>query len=110
MIRALVIILLSVQLSALEFLGVDYSQSDKQGHFWLGAAVSGVSMLALDHWKPTAPWYTRALVGIGSATIVGIGKEYADSRDPLHHTTDRNDAVATITGGSIVALSLSWSF
>ena len=62
--KTLVILLLVflAHLPALEILGVDYSQPDKQGHFILGAATSAVAMLALDRWKPDAKWYTRAAV------------------------------------------------
>lgn len=104
------LLLLFAQVSALEILGVDFSQSDKVGHFWLGAATAGVAMLALDHWKPEAPWYTRALVGTGAAALVGAGKEWADSGDLDHHTVDRKDFIATTLGGATVALSLCWNF
>lgn len=106
----LLVLMVNATLPALEILGVDYSQSDKQGHFWLGAAVSAVAMIALDRWRPEAPWYERAAVGLGSAALVGAAKEWADGRDPLHHTQDRRDWIATTTGGAVVAFSLCWRF
>ncbi len=110
MIRALILIVFLAHISALEILGVDYAQSDKQGHFWLGAAVSAVSMLALDRWKPDAAWYTRALVGTGAAAAVGAGKEWYDTGHIDRHTPDRKDFIATTMGGAVVALSLCWKF
>ncbi len=110
MIRSLLLLPLLANLSALEILGVDYSQSDKQGHFILGAATSAVSMLALNMVKPDAKWYTRAAVGIASSAIVGAAKEWSDSHDLLHHTVDQDDFVATVTGGTVAALTLCWRF
>ncbi len=110
MIRSLLILLLLAHLPAVEVLGVDYSQSDKQGHFILGAATSALAMLALDRWKPEAAWYTRAAVGTAAAAAVGAGKEWYDSKHLDVHTVDRKDFIATTTGGAVVALSLCWRF
>ncbi len=80
------------------------------GHFWLGAGTAGVSMLALERWDPEARWYTKLLVGVGSAALVGAAKEWSDGKDPIHHTVDQDDFVATTIGGATVALTLSWKF
>jgi hypothetical protein len=108
--RLILVILLCATLPAVEFLGVDYSQKDKQSHFVLGALTASLSMLALDMIKPDAPWYARALVGTGSAALVGAVKEVADGRDPDRHTVETDDFVATLTGGACVAITLCWRF
>ncbi len=108
MIRCALLFMVLARLSALEILSVDYAQSDKQGHFWLGAGTAGVAMLGIDRWKPEAPWYTRMLVGTATAALVGAGKEWSDSHDLTHHTVDSKDFIATATGGVCVALCMSW--
>ena len=110
MIRLAALSLIASCLSAVEILGVDYSQKDKQGHFTLGVLTASLSMLAFDMIKPDSPWWQRALVGTGSAALVGGAKEYADSKDPLNHVVESDDFVATLTGGLVVSLTLSWRF
>ncbi len=110
----LLMVLLS-PLSAVEFMGVDYSEQDKQGHFILGAATASISMLAYErfcearHQDPPA-WWQSAAVGIASSVVVGAVKEWSDSRDPNHHSVDRDDFIATTTGGAAVSLTLCWRF
>jgi len=109
--RPLIAIMLAVAaLPAVEILGVDYSEKDKQGHFALGVLTSSLSMLAFDMVKPDATWWQRALVGTGSAALVGAAKEYADSRDPLNHVVESDDFVATLTGGMCVSFTFCWRF
>lgn len=91
-----------------EFLGVDYKQQDKQQHAILGAAVAGTSILVLEKFVPEAKWYTKAAVGIVASAVVGAAKEWSDSHDLAHHCVERDDFVATATGGALVALTLSW--
>jgi hypothetical protein len=110
MIRALIILLMLAPLSALEVLGVDYRQTDKQGHFTLGACASAIAMLILDRIEPDAKWYARALVGTASAAAVGVGKEWYDSRHLDRHAVEADDVIATTTGGAVVALTLCWKF
>ncbi len=110
MIRCLLLALLAARLPALEILGVDYAQSDKQGHAILGFGVASAAMEITEWVKPEARWYTKAAVGVLAAATVGLVKEYADSRDPLHHCVEADDFVATTSGGAIAALTLCWKF
>jgi hypothetical protein len=98
------------QLSAVEFLGVNYDQDDKRSHFVLGVATSGLALATWDLVRPEAAWYEKLAVGIGSAAIVGAAKEWADGNDPLHHTQDRYDFIATTTGGAAFTLCFCWTF
>lgn len=110
--KVLLAIFAIAQLPAVEpiFLGVDYRESDKQGHFWLGAATSGVAILGLEKLDPDARWYTKAAVGMAASAAVGAIKEWRDSGDLTHHTVDSKDFLATATGGATVALTLCWKF
>ena len=109
MIRAIPFLLLLAPLSAMEILGVDYSESDKQSHAVLGAASAAIAMLAADRVDAEYPWYVRAGIGMAAATFIGVFKELSDAnRDG--HTAERDDAVATITGGVVVAFTLCWEF
>ena len=94
----------------LEFLGVDYKQQDKQQHAILGAAVAGTSILVLEKFVPDAKWYTKAAVGIIASAVVGAAKEWSDSKDLDHHCVEKDDFVATATGGALVSLTLCWDF
>lgn len=94
----------------LKFLGTDFTQEDKIGHFWLGAATSGVAILALEKINPEAKWYTKMLVGTVMAAVIGAAKEGFDTQDIAHHDPDRHDFIATTTGGAAVAMTMSWKF
>jgi len=104
------VLLLCASLPAVEFLGVDYSQTDKQQHVIAGAAASAIALVIVDRIDPAAPWYVRAGAGVLAAAAVGAGKEWYDSRHRDSHTTDINDFTATTMGGAVVAFSLCWSF
>ena len=110
MIRSLLILCLLARLSAVEILGVDFSQADKQGHFWLGAATAAVALVIVDRVEPDAKPIERAAIGIAASSLVGAGKEWYDSHHTDRHTVDRKDFVATALGGAMVSLSLCWRF
>lgn len=112
--RYLLIILFftSSTLPALEltFLGTDFTQSDKEGHLWLGAAVAGGSILALEKINPEAKWYTKLLVGTVMSAVIGAAKEGFDTQDRQHHDPDVRDFIATSTGGALASTTFCWKF
>jgi hypothetical protein len=89
----------------------DLGQPDKQGHAAVGVVVGAVASLGADLVVRRPTWWTRALVGIAAAAVVGAAKEVADAHLP-HHDPDPKDAIATVAGGTVGALSISlaWRF
>lgn len=102
-------LLVGGHLAALDLLGVDYDQSDKREHFLVGASTSAISLLLIERYEPEMRWYNKLLISTASAALVGIAKETADSFDPGHHSAEKDDVIATVTGGLVVSLSCSWS-
>lgn len=88
----------------------DLHEEDKQGHVALGAAVAAGTALGLYLVWPDAPRWARIVIPTVAAIGVGIAKEGQDSLDPIHHTVDAKDAIATGAGGAVVAVGLSFSF
>ena len=76
---------------------------DKKLHlvagFLIAAAVVALSFLA------AMPTVQRLLLGVGVATVVGVGKEVYDGKHPATHTRDGRDALATIIGGVVGAIA-----
>jgi predicted aconitase len=88
----------------------DLTEEDKQGHVALGAAVAAGSALGLYLVWPEAPRWARIVIPTVAASVVGVVKEAEDSYDPLHHTVDAKDAVATGFGGFVTAVGISFTF
>jgi len=63
--------------------------SDKQAHFFLGAAVAS-----------TVALYSNPLLGLGLCFVVAVGKELYDATG--RGTPEVWDAVATMLGGALV--------
>jgi uncharacterized protein YfiM (DUF2279 family) len=83
---------------------------DKQKHIGVSSLISlTTSSIAeyrgaskLDSW----------LVGVGACLLIGISKEFYDSKS-LNHTEDINDIYADLGGaiiGSTIAIGFSWRF
>lgn len=82
--------------------------TDKIAHAWTEAALAAVLLVmfgipAACVWGRTAFLVTLAVIFLALVSVA-IGKEIADACDPLHHTSDRWDAVASISGGLVVLL------
>ncbi len=97
---------------ALEAWGLpDLRQQDKQEHaacgLVIGAGAAGIAGLAM----PRSTWWTRTLIGVAAAAVIGSAKEAVDARS-RYHDADPKDALATVAGGAIGALSVSlvWRF
>ena len=67
------------------------SQPDKVGHYASGATVAAVGSI-----------FFNPEVGLAATFIAALGKEYYDSKHPLTHNVEKNDAIATILGGVLV--------
>lgn len=97
----------AIALAAYEIPRVD---NDKTKHFLagyvVGATATGISQIILPktmkHRKLVA-----ALIGFGTSVLIGTGKEIYDSKHPLNHTADKNDAFATFAGGAVGSVSFS---
>ncbi len=75
---------------SLETLQGDNMPEDKSGHFVLGLLIGLLSSFFLGI-------IFSFLIVLGCAA----GKEFLDSFDPMHHTVDFYDFLATAIGGSI---------
>lgn len=107
----LTVLILTSTCSALEVFGIDYAkEEDKQSHFWLGAAIAGGSILALEKINPEAKWYTKLFVGTVMSAVIGAAKEGFDTQDRQHHDPDVRDFIATSTGGALVSTTFCWKF
>lgn len=74
-------------------MGLKLPSIDKQAHFWWGAAMSGCTFPAI------------GFGGVMVAALIGLAKEYWDSRG--HGTPDAYDFIATALGGVVGAL-VAW--
>jgi hypothetical protein len=73
-------------------------EEDKSGHLMLGLLIGAVTTGFVG--LLVSP-LVGALVGAIVSVAAGAGKEYLDSLDPLNHTVDKYDAIATIAGGFV---------
>jgi len=91
----------------------EFSHSDKAYHCAGGmvigyASAEAVSWVERHHWQ-TMPRWARYTLAILPSVLVGVLKEVYDHQHPDRHTSDWQDAGATVIGGA-VGLTLSWSF
>ncbi len=89
----------------------DLREQDKQEHAAAGVAVGAAGAGIAGMIMPRSTWWTRALIGTAAAAVVGAAKEAADSQS-RRHTSDPKDALATVAGGAVGALTISlvWRF
>lgn len=66
---------------------IDFTQKDKQGHFFGGAVLAFVFS------------FLSPFLGAFVAFVAGLGKEIYDSYHPENHTADKLDMYATWLGG-----------
>ena len=87
----------------------DPRETDKQGHAVAGFAVGTLAAAATKGLSPRSTWWTRALIGVAASAVVGAAKEAVDART---HAADPKDALATVAGGTVGALTISlvWRF
>jgi hypothetical protein len=98
--------------AALEAWGIpDLREEDKQGHVLLGITVGILADASAKSISPRSTWWSRALIGVATAAVVGTAKELVDARLP-HHDADPKDALATVAGGAagVLAIELVWRF
>ena len=83
---------------------IDRIPPDKRGHIIAGAIAWAITYPIAMHYTNHALIYAAL-----SSIVVGIAKEWMDSRDPAHHTVDFWDFVATASPGIILSLSVGLS-
>ena len=84
---------------------------DKEKHFLVGYGIANISNGIFQLLLPKDMKHrvlVSTLLGFGVSVLAGAAKEYSDSRDPLHHTADVNDFLATAAGGAIGTLTLKF--
>ncbi len=97
---------------ALEAWGLpDLREDDKQGHAVAGVAVGALADIGAKSVSPRSTWWSRALIGVAAAAVVGVAKEAIDAHLPTHDA-DPKDALATVAGGAagVLAVELVWRF
>ncbi len=107
------LIFLAGPAAALESWGVpDLHERDKQEHFAGGVVLGAVGAGVAGMVAPKSTWWTRALIGVATAAVVGVAKEVADAQHPRTHDADPKDAIATVAGGTVgaLAITLIWKF
>jgi uncharacterized protein YfiM (DUF2279 family) len=95
---------------AAKFFGTDPRQ-DKLLHFYAGYLVGNVTNGAFQLILPKTMKNRRlvsALLGVGMSALVGGAKEFYDSRHPENHTVDAKDFWATVGGGMVGSLTLTF--
>lgn len=103
--KALLIILIALSLSAEEL----YLQPDKQKHFVGSMTIGGVATGIARHYGSNK--FEAIAIGIASALFVGITKEKWDGAG--NGTEDVNDIYADTLGGitgSIISTQFNWKF
>lgn len=103
--KILLLLLITLSLSAEEF----YLQDDKQKHFVGSMAIGGVATSIARHYGSNK--LESFFIGVATSLLVGIAKEAVDGRG--YGTEDVNDVYADTLGsitGSIIATNLSWKF
>ncbi len=87
-----------------------WDDSDKVMHYAAGAAIGATAYAIVETIAPNIRGWKKHALAIGASALVGVVKEYADSRDRDHHTCDARDAVATVAGGVVGSISCSLVF
>lgn len=72
---------------------------DKSIHIIMGATVALIACFGSDYLD--FGWVESFLIAMLATIVLAIGKEYSDSRDPLNHSVELWDVIATIAGGLI---------
>ncbi len=106
------LLFISAPAPALEAWGLpDLREQDKQEHAAAGVVIGAAGAGLAGMIMPRSTWWTRALIGTAAAAVIGAAKEAADAQS-RHHTSDPKDALATVAGGAVGALtiSLAWRF
>lgn len=87
----------------------DLREQDKQGHAEAGFVVGALASAGTKALSPRSTWWTRLVIGVAASAAAGVAKEAIDART---HDADPKDAVATVAGGTVGALtiSLAWRF
>ncbi len=106
--RYAIISLLALSLSASEL--DEYCREDRALHFAGGAAIGATTYALVQTVAPDLEGWKKHAVAIGVSALVGIAKEYADSRDSDSHCCDARDAIATVGGGVLGSVSVSLVF
>jgi hypothetical protein len=107
-----VLVFVALPAAALDSWGVpDLGEQDKRQHAAAGFVIGGVGAGVAATLAPRSTWWTRALIGVAAAAVIGAAKEAADARGS-DHCSDPKDALATVAGGTVGALSISlvWRF
>jgi len=103
--KALLLLLMAVMLSAEPM----YLQDDKQKHF-VGSAVIGATASGLaKHYGSNK--FEAVFIGIGTALLIGIAKEAIDGKG--YGTEDVGDVYADTLGavsGSLISAQYEWRF
>lgn len=91
---------------AIESWGIpDFHEADKVEHFEGGVIIGALGTAVAQRELPKAKWWQQALVGVAASAVIGVAKEVADTR--THGDPDPKDAIATVIGGTVGALSIS---
>ena len=100
--KLILLILLTLSINA-----NDFCQDDKKKHLVVSSMISSsVTALARNQgYDKLSSWF----MGFGTSMAIGVVKEYADGKDPLHHTEDVNDVYADMLGSALGA-TLAFSF
>lgn len=92
-----------------EAIGLDYEHRDKVDHLAGGALIGAVSSLVVEDLWPDMHPAKRAVVALIPVVVVAVAKEVIDHQDPDHHSSEWQDAAATVVGGTIaVGICLRW--